>query len=470
MDDFMMDMIPIDFEVKQLVKNDASVLYYRFKDGYVHFVKYGNNTIDQTHILRYKLAVCFNYLFETEGAPPEYFLADHLMFRKVIAYSKRGTKRDAGEFTIQYGLDKYEINKSDHKEFFKLVVSEVKAYNKAYAILDKANFNESLKGYNTLYGSELTVKTDNVHQLLPFIFDTFTLKNPRSKTLLSYHLLYSRMLDKRFVFTKKELREIAQSFSYFDPEQMSEIEHLLNIVQYNVFGEIFWSKESMASEDELVKILSEGFNELTIAQQVMLKSIYKQHHIFILVVLAFITGEISEGKYLMHTTGCYQPDSKEEQSIRYHSALINFFNETTQMGNGRYLGYRVELPKIDKQEKQSYSFFDPHLLTARNKAGKLVKSFKEGFNTYEGVKLYLVFCEYDEMLENDNRPNPEVRFIEILSGKRMHTPDILSALDFEARVLQGNCGESFPIMETSSGDEKHIAVNQFFVTLYYFTA
>lgn len=98
-----------------------------------------------------------------------------------------------------------------------------------------------------------------------------------------------------------------------------------------------------------------------------------------------------------------------------------------------------------------------------------IKEFKEEQSKYKEITLSFVFIDFEEDKE------PIIRSVNLLTGKRMHTQEILNSMNLEAKVLRDYCGLSFPIMQMMHEDEETkenqqlIAVNQFYSTLYYFT-
>ncbi len=88
-----------------------------------------------------------------------------------------------------------------------------------------------------------------------------------------------------------------------------------------------------------------------------------------------------------------------------------------------------------------------------------LKSESSVADDYKGIKLCLEFAE---------QPNGDTIQHEILTGQRMHTVDILTALHREAELLT-QCDKEFEVVESQMDDDQYRAVTHRHATLYYFT-
>lgn len=464
MDNFMLRIIESDFKVSTLCKNEEACLYYGFKDELVHLVLYTKSAVDQTHVLRFQFAACFEYLLDKDEASPRVFeISEKLAVEKLSDTA----------FIFHYGQRQFEIDTKVNADFFAVIHADIKVYKEAYTRIDLAKLQKLSSELTTDSGKPIILTYDNLRLLFVYQFENLLFGNDKRKTHLSFNALYSNTLDKKYAVSAAEFQKMAEQLSYFTPESLEVIEMPLMDLQHELFGEIIWGKDvdRSGTSTAIGGILKEGFSKLTPSQKVMFKSIYKQHAGFVLLVFAFVTGKISLQQYIHFATGGYQPDSKEEQKIRSQATMIDYYRKLTEPRDYRYLTYRVQLPQDKDLHAKTYHYFDHHFLSARDKAIRQVKAYKAKHKKYADVKLQLYFMEY-------NDPDPaEYRTIDILTGNRMHSDEILGALDTEAKILQNNCGENFPVMQTASPEvegvsdaKEYIAVNQSFVSLYYFTA
>ena len=81
---------------------------------------------------------------------------------------------------------------------------------------------------------------------------------------------------------------------------------------------------------------------------------------------------------------------------------------------------------------------------------------------YNGIKLTLAY----QGTKSHGSRKAQIRKHSLLTGKRMHSERILTALAKEASIARA-AGKTFPVMNT---DNQFASINQKFVTLYYFTA
>lgn len=130
------------------------------------------------------------------------------------------------------------------------------------------------------------------------------------------------------------------------------------------------------------------------------------------------------------------------------------------MTSSLVLRYVVE----NRKTAESAAFSCDDWLAAREQAVTLAveqKATSEADNDYQGIRLCL---EY-----SDGSDAAEVRQHEILTGERMSSEDILTALHGEAEILT-RCGKEFDVMNGQMEDKTFRAVNHRYATLYYFTA
>lgn len=123
------------------------------------------------------------------------------------------------------------------------------------------------------------------------------------------------------------------------------------------------------------------------------------------------------------------------------------------------LGYRVQL------EAQRIDNFIPaghNCLGARKEALELVKSLKQIAHSFDGIKLSIEYAKTS---------NPDLtESHSILTGDKMHSEDILVALDNEAEVLSAAMQKFSEMITTNVDGKNYRSVDIGFTLLYYFTA
>jgi hypothetical protein len=125
--------------------------------------------------------------------------------------------------------------------------------------------------------------------------------------------------------------------------------------------------------------------------------------------------------------------------------------------------YTVKAPKNNLNgDLITVTFEDDNFLIARDKAILLAKEYRKELNNYRGIQLILNY------LEKNAEGKYRKKKYKILTGWRMGSEKILPHLDFEANLLiQTNT--DFPVIETEFENHNYLAVNQNYITLYYFT-
>ena len=123
---------------------------------------------------------------------------------------------------------------------------------------------------------------------------------------------------------------------------------------------------------------------------------------------------------------------------------------------------KIILPLINN--KPTFRVFENiDILDAREEAVVFVKSVKEKLFTYKDIQLILNYS-----IKKANGKIVAKKF-KILTGKKMGTNKILPSLSFEADLFS-KAKINFPKIQTNFGDVDYILINQYFNSLYYFTA
>ncbi len=455
MKDIWINIIESDFDVKLLAKNENACLFFGFRGALIHFITDSNGMIFQTHAPRFELAVGFEYLFEKEEVSPAY----HKVSKSILL-----TDGDQSLFQIHVGKESFELMPEVHVEFFQAVNADIQRYLNACNAIDRGEFDEPMEKLRRPSGDQIIIKPHNIQILLQLLFeDSFTgeIDGEHSISLME---LYDRLWDKKCNVSDKDFIKMAESIRNFSLVSDNEIVDVVDTMQFNVFGQESFSIKDNVPLESIVEIIKDGYLDLTLTQKVVFCSIVERYDVIVFFVFAYIAGEISLNEFIDYATKGYQPDSKEEQQLRMDITLIDYFNIQAKEGVSKYLGYTFKLPAINEIKARSYFYYDSCFLRAREKAIRQIINFNKEHGVYEGVILNLVLAMY--FFSEEREPGKYT----ILTGERMHTPDILSTLDHEAAILKHQCGFYFPVMQSDYEGETYEAVNQFYSSLYYFTA
>ena len=121
---------------------------------------------------------------------------------------------------------------------------------------------------------------------------------------------------------------------------------------------------------------------------------------------------------------------------------------------------------LQTKESKEFDFEDDETLqAAREAAVDLCIEWKNSSTRkrdYSGIRL--------ELLVRVVEKNYDIESMTILTGRRMHTPEILEALWYEARVLKDWGLEFEKILMTLSPEKRGYIVQYKFSSLYYFTS
>lgn len=121
--------------------------------------------------------------------------------------------------------------------------------------------------------------------------------------------------------------------------------------------------------------------------------------------------------------------------------------------------YVVELD--GKRISQSFDCEHSNWLTARLNSIQFAEQLKKIGSSFFGIKVYVEYSP-DSLL-----PKTERHYL--LSGERMHTEQVLSALHEEYNILQ-SANKDFEVMKCEFENKEYHAVDQKYNSLYYFTA
>ena len=325
MEDFMIDVIPYDFDVKILSNQEDACLFYGFKKGYVHFVKYYGQYIVQQHIPRFEFARCFEILLRTEIDNPAMPVADKFNTRLMAA------KYSQEDYSIFFGKHMFPLKLSESIEFFKDIQKDVKKYKAAMKSVKREGDKFFIDTIVSAYGSELFTDDGNSDILTAIAFENKIFKNLTASPPVSIYALYSMLLEKKYVFTSAEFGAMAEKHFSIVPEELGEdLKNIYDKVQSNYFSDLSADTGKEYTTIEKTKKIKKAYSSLKPYQKSQFAELFDVHGVPFFLIFAFVSDIIDVFEYFDIISRGYQPDSDQEQSIRYESSVIASFGKLFQ--------------------------------------------------------------------------------------------------------------------------------------------
>lgn len=326
-DNFMKEMIQHDFNVRLLSEVDDAIMLAGIRPTYYHLITHSDMCLSQYHIPRYTMAYRLGYLLNNEWNQPDRPMHFELINRRIDAVDFSG-----GNYGF-YTLSRYfKFNGEFSETFLKEVKKDISLLQKAGKMVKSDNTGVFIEGINTPSGSVLRHK-DNEDLLIAVAFD-YLLSKGKKRLSFGIYELYCNTIDRKYNLSIKDFREMADFLEYVDPEKLDTyVSDAFNKLQEKFFTKPVWGKGIKVDRDDTVNVLKEVHKKMNPGQKVIFKTLFKNDHCFVMLILAFIYGLIDVYTYCDQITGCYQPDSKEEQSIRMDSNMIQLFISLTKTYN-----------------------------------------------------------------------------------------------------------------------------------------
>jgi uncharacterized protein (TIGR02145 family) len=321
MDDFMIDVIPHDFEVELLRKEEDVCLFYRFKRGIVHFVKDFDNSIVQQHISRVTLARYLERFFHSDMGTPDKPMAVPLNENVLIRKFTEDT------IQLQFGQHTFEFTFDSDKEFFAILKQEAENYRKAVSEVKFQNESCFLEKIKTVDGNRMESIECNSDMLTAIAFEYLISEPKTSKTSISFWELYSWYKEGDIEISSNWTDHMAQFYACKDEDLLSIYSALLRSKYLDSFGE-----DEAVEPDNCSDLIALALKRLSSVQKIQFKTLYSLfHHPFVL-PLAWVTGVMDTYDYKDITGGGFQPDSENVQFLSYVLAVLEDFGKCMQQG------------------------------------------------------------------------------------------------------------------------------------------
>ena len=316
--DFMLDVIQSDFNVKLLMQKEDARIFYGFKNGYVHFVKEYGNYIVQQHIPRFEFARCFMILFRNKIENNQKSPADKFNSKFMVA------KYSEELYSIIFGKHTFQLSLYEADEFFNEIKIDVQKYQKAQKTIKLFDEILCLETPLTVNGNYFISKDRNIDHLTAIAFENQIFKNLSTKPPVSIYAMYSKVIDENYEITSEEFTELAQTYRYYNPDEMSdELKSVFLKIQKK-----FSFPDFNAGTDQIKKKMELIHNLLTPIQKAQFAEIYDlQRGTPFFMMLALITNIIDASEYIEMVSPGLQPDSEFEQKIRYETNIIVSFGK-----------------------------------------------------------------------------------------------------------------------------------------------
>ena len=350
----MKDILQHDFKVTILCEEEDANMYVGYRPAYYQFLVEQDVYLFHYHIPRYLFASRFGTVIEMNWNKPDFPLL--MEITKTMGALK---------FTDEiYGLSAagrhFKIKKESALKFHKELDKDFTKFMKASKLIKKKKSGYYLEGIVTPGGSEIVHKDESY--LHPVAFDYLLSK----KKHFGIYELYSDVIDGNTELTDNDFGAMAdflagslESYKKYQQEIIKRKEEAENNFKaaflydfevvsngltrsqieqetekmFELYGKVqevcldkpVWGKDIKTNKNVVEKGIRKAFNNLTPEQKVVFKSLYELHRSTAFLILAFIHQIIDADKYCEPLTRGYQPDSKEEQSIRMESNMIQFF-------------------------------------------------------------------------------------------------------------------------------------------------
>lgn len=352
--DFMKDILQHDFKVSLLAEEEDSNMYVGYRPVLYQFLVEQDVYLFHYHIPRYLFASRFGAVMGMDWNKPD--LPLYMEITKTLGALK---------FTDEiYGISAagrhFKVNEEKALQFHKELDKDFKRFSKASKLIKKKKPGYCLDGIITPGGSEIFHKDEFILHAVAFDYllskkkhfgayelysdvidgnteltgnEIVTMADFLAGTLESYQK-YQHEIPKR----KEEAADNYKAAFLYDFEVVSNGLTLSQIVHetekmFEVYGKVqdvcldrpVWGKDIKADKKVIEKGIRKAFNNLAPEMKVVFKRLYGLHGSTAFLILAFIHQIIDADKYCEPLTRGYQPDSKEEQSIRAEANIVQHF-------------------------------------------------------------------------------------------------------------------------------------------------
>jgi len=314
MDDFMLNIISMDFDVDLLTTNDGKALFYAQRDYLIHFVVYQNGMIQQLHIPRFVLAERYSIVLSGKYDDRHVFFINKFL---------GVTKGVDDSLSLIVNGDKYNFNKKDNSGFYGIIINDVKKYEQGRKMIERNDGGCVLKDVVSAYGKDIFSDECNIELLSAIAFETLVSESKNKKTL-SIFLLYSKFLAGKYKFTKSIVNKIIKTLNsiYIDENLNAHIDRIYNkLVENKILRELEEDKPDLS---EYTKY---GFNNLSETGRAVFAELTARVKGHFILLFGYAASLIDKNELIeILTEGC-QPDSKYEQETRSILSIVDEFKK-----------------------------------------------------------------------------------------------------------------------------------------------
>jgi hypothetical protein len=325
------EVIPSDFHVDLIFKVKDRALFAAKRKFHWHFVRatsetidsFTNNDIAQRHIPRFLMCEVisslkrFDELVRDEnnnGLPLSSYESDQVGMYSVdlgrynidLIKTPEGLPNEFCEF-LEEDLAVFELAKSKVKfENDLYVLPRSKSYTK------KTVASKSRRLIEAIAFERETCKKLDARQF--GIYSAFCTWKDFCEDVIEERHFYEELVDGQFEYD-------AEDSGYGD------FMDLALKVQIQLLDKPIWGVGINVDRDEAVNLLAKGMSQLTSIQLAQFTLMNGMHQGGLFLPLAQVLGLNSYEKYVEWKTDDYQPDSEEEQGLRYEIEIIKLLGE-----------------------------------------------------------------------------------------------------------------------------------------------
>jgi hypothetical protein len=324
-------IIPSDFDVDLIYKAKNTALFAAKRKFHWHFVRatseningHINNDIAQRHIPRFVMCEVIHSLKKfddiardsnNQGMPIGSYESDQVGMYSV----------DKGRYNINLiqtpeGLPNHFCKRLEEDlAVFETAKSKVKFENDLYVLpRSKSYTKKPVAAKSRRFIEAIAFERETCKKLDPRqfgIYSAFCTWKDFSEDVIKERHFYEELVDDQFEYD-------AEDSDYGDFMELA-----LN-VQNTLLERPIWGSKLKVDREEAVDILTKGMAQLTSIQLAQFTLMNGMHQGGLFLPLAQVLGLNSYEKYIQWKTDGFQPDSEEEQGLRYEIEIIKLLGE-----------------------------------------------------------------------------------------------------------------------------------------------
>ena len=317
-DDFLLTMIPDDFNVVRLGSCDGLTLFGAERKGLFHFVCHKAGAgLWQHHIPHFRIAEAINPAGGTTEETLQCPLADDLSL----------LTQKSGPLGLMTGGVCFHLDGSAGAPLADRMLRAAKVLNTARKRVVCENGHYVVAGAQTQGGKPVSSKSSRLMDGIGF--ERSLLRRLSAKQFGLYsafctHRDFPCALDKKSCL--KEMVE-AHFEQFYAGAHSEDFLQMIMAVQEALFPYRIWGKDEKVPVDSAIEALAVVVSKLGRVQRTQWVLLNGMHGGSLFLQLAVISDVIAWEDYRRFQTQNYQPDSPEEQSIRSSASYIELFGE-----------------------------------------------------------------------------------------------------------------------------------------------